>query len=54
MMDEGSEIVVCQGPPSCSLEGDDAIAAMATCPFCERIYIDEFGNEETVSPSRNV
>lgn len=35
--DETVEIIACQGPPSCSLQGDDAIeAAMAGCPFCRR------------------
>lgn len=51
-MDEVTEIVVCQGPPRCHLEDDDAIAAQrAGCVWCERIVIDEFGDEDVSGPS---
>ena len=45
-------IFVCQGPPRCDLQGDDAIAAQENdCPFCKKIHIDEQFNETFVEPS---
>lgn len=44
-------IWVCQGPPRCLLEGDDAVAAQELgCPFCKQIRIDDDGNETTIEP----
>lgn len=41
----------CQGPPRCGLEGDDAVAAaIAGCPWCRRIIIDDDGNERVIAP----
>lgn len=54
-MDEVACITVCQGEPRCSLLGDDAIAAQkAGCPWCERIYLDEFGGQTVVAPSADI
>lgn len=51
MLDE-KLVIVCQGPPRCELEGDEAVKEQESgCPFCERIYIDEFGNERIVKPT---
>lgn len=51
-MEEPTEIIVCQGAPRCQLEGDDAMAAQqAGCVWCERIVIDEFGDEDVSGPS---
>jgi hypothetical protein len=42
---------VCQGPPRCDLEGDDAVSAQQRgCPFCRRILIDQDGEEQTIEP----
>jgi hypothetical protein len=50
-MDDGYTIIACQGPPRCSLTGDEAQAAqIAGCPWCERIYGDGSGREEVVKP----
>lgn len=41
-----AEVVVCAGPPNCTLEGDAAIAnADAGCPRCKIIRIHEDGSE---------
>ena len=45
------EIIVCQGPPRCDLEGDDAIEAqMGGCPWCKRIVIHADGSETVTEP----
>lgn len=47
-----SEIVICQGPPRCSLDGDEAYEAQkAGCVWCKRITIDDDGNESSEEPS---
>lgn len=44
-------VIVCQGLPVCALTGDAAIAEQNLgCPWCQRIYYDEFGNREVVEP----
>tara|TARA_R110000803_G_C11779115_1_gene296376 strand:+ start:293 stop:511 length:219 start_codon:yes stop_codon:yes gene_type:complete len=44
-------IWVCQGPPRCLLEMDDAVAAQEEgCQFCKRILVDENGMERTIEP----
>jgi hypothetical protein len=46
-------IIACQGPPICTLEGDDAVAAIeADCPWCKRITVHEDGSETVSEPSR--
>jgi len=33
-------VIVCQGPPCCTLEGDEAIeAAKNGCPWCQRMTL---------------
>lgn len=40
-------IWVCQGPPICNLQDDDAVRAQENgCVWCKRIVIDEYGNEQ--------
>jgi hypothetical protein len=50
MEEHGSEtatIWVCQGPPRCALEGDDAVAAQENgCKWCRRIMVDGEGETE--------
>lgn len=51
--DDGpATITVCQGPPRCMLQGDDAVAAIESgCQFCKRIIIDPVdGSETTIEP----
>lgn len=45
-MSEDSEIIVCAGPPLCTLQGDKAVAnQQAGCPLCRRIVIKSDGSE---------
>ena len=45
-------VIVCQGPPRCTLEGDDAVAAQqGGCAFCKRISVQEDGSETTTEPT---
>ena len=49
--DDTAEIIVCQGPPRCRLEGDEAVAAQkAGCPFCKRIAVHGDGSETVREP----
>lgn len=49
---EGACIFICQGPPWCGLDGDEAVAAQENgCAKCERILIDEDGREWISKPS---
>lgn len=49
---EHTTIFVCQGPPRCDLQGDEAVAAQeAGCPFCKRILLDDQFNETIIEPS---
>lgn len=44
-------VIVCQGPPRCPLEGDEAVAAQeAGCIWCKRITIHADGTETTTEP----
>lgn len=44
-------VIVCQGPPRCDLEGDEAVAAqMAGCQWCRRININDDGSETREGP----
>ena len=44
-------IWVCQGPPLCQLENDEAVAAqLAGCVWCRRIVIDQDGTERISEP----
>lgn len=48
---EAAVIHVCQGPPRCALEGDEAVAAqIAGCVWCTRITIDGSGNQTEAGP----
>lgn len=39
MSDEPDLMIVCQGPPRCSLQGDDAVKAQKDgCIWCDRLY----------------
>jgi hypothetical protein len=52
MDDDAPQVIVCQGPPRCSLEGDEAIAAMeAGCPWCIRDTLLTSGEWHTEQPS---
>lgn len=51
LSDEIATIHVCQGPPWCLVEGNDAIAAQETgCPWCRHITIYEDGSEREEGP----
>lgn len=44
--DEDQEIVVCQGPPLCDLQDDEAVKnQLAGCPLCKRIVVHADGTE---------
>lgn len=44
-------VIICQGPPRCDLEGNEAKKAQdAGCLFCTRIYGDGEGGERVVEP----
>ncbi len=45
-MAELGEVIVCAGPPTCELLGDDAVRnAENGCPLCRRIVINSDGTE---------
>lgn len=47
----GGDVVVCQGPPICELEGDVAVTRQKQgCLYCQRIWFDECGNEFDYNP----
>ena len=50
--DDGDPVViVCQGPPVCTLKGEAAKQAMADdCPWCMRIVVHADGTETTADP----
>lgn len=51
-MSDVAEIIVCQGPPRCDLQGDAAVeAAQAGCVWCKRIRIHADGTETTDEPA---
>lgn len=44
--DDGAEIIVCQGPPLCDLQSDEAVKnQLAGCPLCKRIVVHADGTE---------
>ena len=54
MNDVESVIIVCQGPPRCDLEDEDACAAqLAGCIWCERITVFADGTEERRGPAHD-
>ncbi len=52
--DEGDPmVIVCQGPPVCALEGDEAMAAQqAGCVWCRRIICHADGSETVTEPTK--
>lgn len=55
LSDIAGVVTVCQGPPVCMLEGDEAVAAQkGGCPWCERITVFEDGSEERTGPHNDV
>ena len=53
-MRDTTTIHICAGPPVCSLQDDEAVAAqVAGCVWCKRIRIDEDGNETIDEPGRS-
>jgi hypothetical protein len=49
--DEGGLVIVCQGPPRCALEGDEAVAAQkAGRVWCTRIYVTAFTEDVIQEP----
>jgi len=47
-------VIVCQGPPVCMLEGDEAVkAAEDGCPWCKRITLHDDMTETVVDPRSN-
>jgi hypothetical protein len=52
MIDEDPpQIVVCQGPPCCDKEGDEAVAqAEAGCIWCERHTLQSNGDWHVQKP----
>lgn len=56
-MSEGGDeaepaVIVCQGPPRCPLEGDDAVAAAeAGCVWCERHRVLDSGEWHVTRPA---
>lgn len=46
MEEDDAVIWVCQGPPFCSLEGDEAVARQQSgCPVCKKIIMHADGSE---------
>lgn len=44
-------VIVCQGPPRCGLQGDDAVAEQARgCIWCRRIVVEDDGSEAREGP----
>lgn len=51
MTPDFTTIWVCQGPPRCGLEGEEAMAAQeAGCVFCKQIRVADNGTEMTIEP----
>jgi hypothetical protein len=51
MSEQYSTVWVCQGPPRCDLEGEEAVKAqMNGCMFCRQIRIADDGTETTIQP----
>lgn len=46
------QVIVCQGPPRCELEDDEAVRAqIAGCPWCKRIVVHRDGSETVREPA---
>jgi len=46
--DDGSEIIICAGPPLCLLQGDEAVQNQIDgCPKCRRIVVDGRGHQQS-------
>lgn len=44
--DEDPEIIVCQGPPLCELQDEEAVKnQLAGCPLCKRIVVHADGTQ---------
>lgn len=51
--DGDPRVIVCQGPPVCLLEGDEAVrAAENGCSWCRRIILHDDMTETVYEPSR--
>lgn len=49
--DDIDTVIVCQGPPRCMLEGDEAVQMQKDgCPWCSRVYVDSLGKSTVVEP----
>lgn len=50
--DDLGTVTVCQGPPRCLLEGEEAIAAqIAGCVWCQRLTIHADHSETVTQPA---
>jgi hypothetical protein len=50
--DDAPQVIVCQGPPRCDKECDDAVAAAQTgCVWCERHTLKEDGSWAIQKPA---
>lgn len=50
-MSDDPQVIVCQGPPRCALEGDDAVAEQEKgCVWCKRIIVHSNGTETVIEP----
>lgn len=53
-MTELSTLWVCQGPPRCDLQGDDAVNAQENgCVYCKRIVVADDGTETIIEPGNS-
>ena len=47
------DVWICQGPPWCLMEGDEAVDAQeAGCPWCRVVRVYEDGTEEVIQDPR--
>lgn len=48
---EPPTVVICQGPPRCMLQNEDAVKAIeAGCVWCRRITLHDDGSETETGP----
>jgi|RhiMethySRZTD1v2_1073278.scaffolds.fasta_scaffold1431299_2 hypothetical protein len=53
MNEPDPRVIVCQGPPKCLLEDEEAVEAqIAGCPWCRVITIHDDGSETVTEPSK--
>lgn len=51
--DDAPKVIICQGPPICDLQGDEAEDAMeAGCPWCRREILLPNGEWHTEEPGK--